>query len=107
MINNKKVKVLIIIGILILSCIVLTNEKSIVEATPPEDIELDYQYIYNITENLSNVIFNAYNEYNGEDIAKGRAFGTKGEKYARDIIIKPEMINLNLYNPSLDPPYLD
>ena len=34
---------------------------------------LDVQYIYNITEALSNIIFTEYDEENGE-IAKGRFF---------------------------------
>lgn len=46
---------------------------------------LDLQYIYNLTENLSNIIFTEYNESKGE-IAKGRAFGTKGEHKAAEIL---------------------
>jgi len=46
---------------------------------------LDAQYIYNISENLSNIIFTEYNESAGE-IPKGRAFGTKGEHKAAEII---------------------
>ncbi len=46
---------------------------------------LDSRFIYNITVALSNIIFNVYNESNG-DIAKGRAFGTKGEHRAAEII---------------------
>ena len=34
-------------------------------------------HIYNITKALSNIIFTEYDEENGE-MAKGRAFGTKG-----------------------------
>jgi hypothetical protein len=57
--------------------------------------QLDLQYIYNITENLSNIIFTEYNESNGE-IAKGRAYGTIGEQKAAKIINK-HMIALGLY----------
>jgi hypothetical protein len=46
---------------------------------------LDIQFIYNMTQNLSNIIFDLYDEENGE-IAKGRFFGTKGEHYAAKII---------------------
>jgi hypothetical protein len=59
------------------------------------DSILDLQFIYNITENLSNIIFTAYDEENGE-IAKGRAFGTKGEHKAADILYK-NMTKLGLY----------
>lgn len=56
---------------------------------------LDLQYIYNITENLSNIIFTAYDEENGE-IAKGRAFGTNGEHKAAEILYE-NMTKLGLY----------
>jgi len=56
---------------------------------------LDVQYIYNITKALSNIIFTEYNESNGE-IAKGRAYGTKGEHKAADILFE-NMTELGLY----------
>lgn len=56
---------------------------------------LDLQYIYNITENLSYIIFTEYNESSGE-IAKGRAFGTKGEHKAAEILYD-NMTKLGLY----------
>ncbi|MCK4364803.1 MAG: M28 family peptidase [Thermoplasmatales archaeon] len=56
---------------------------------------LDLQYIYNLTENLSNIIFTEYNESAGE-IAKGRAFGSKGEHKAADILFE-NMTKLGLY----------
>jgi len=57
--------------------------------------QLDVQYIYNLTENLSNIIFTEYNESNGE-IAKGRAYGSKGEQKAAEIIYE-NMTALGLY----------
>jgi len=48
---------------------------------------LDIQFIYNITEKLSNIIFDEYDEEKGE-IAKGRGFGTKGEHKAAEIIFE-------------------
>jgi len=45
----------------------------------------DINYIFNITAALSNIIFTEYDEDNGE-IAKGRAFGTKGEHKAAEIL---------------------
>ncbi len=50
-----------------------------------QKVSLDIQFIFNLTANLSNIIFNVYDEENGE-IAKGRAFGTKGEHRAAEII---------------------
>jgi len=43
--------------------------------------DLDYDFIYNKTENLSNIIFQ---EIWPTDLEKGRAFGTEGEIYAGD-----------------------
>lgn len=56
---------------------------------------LDLQYIYNITKALSYIIFTEYNESIGE-IAKGREFGTKGERKAAEILLE-NMTNLGLY----------
>jgi len=47
--------------------------------------QLDTDYIYNITKSLSDIVFTEYNESNGE-IARGRAFGTKGEHKAAEIL---------------------
>lgn len=58
-------------------------------------LDLDLQFIYNITENLSNIIFTEYNESAGE-LAQGRAFGSKGELKAAEIIYE-NMTMLGLY----------
>jgi hypothetical protein len=57
--------------------------------------KLDGDYIYNLTEALSNIIFTEYDEENGE-LAKGRAFGTKGEHKAAEILYE-NMTDLGLY----------
>jgi hypothetical protein len=57
---------------------------------------LDGYYIYNLTCALSKIIFTEYNESNGE-IAKGRAFGTKGEHKAAKILLE-NMTKLGLYS---------
>jgi hypothetical protein len=56
---------------------------------------LDIQYIYNITKALSYIIFTEYDEEAGE-LAKGRAFGTKGEHKAAEILYE-NMSKLGLY----------
>lgn len=56
---------------------------------------LDLQFIYNITENLSNIIFTEYNKSAGE-LARGRAFGTKGEHKAAEMLLE-NMSKLGLY----------
>jgi hypothetical protein len=60
-----------------------------------DDSDIDGYYIYNLTCALSNIIFTEYNESNGE-IAKGRAFGTKGEHKAAEILLE-NMTELGLY----------
>ena len=101
----KKYKIILC---LVLSFVILTSNASILVKSKTTDkkideykellIEnnsLDVNYIYNITRDLSNIIFTEYNEESGE-IAKGRAYGTKGEQKAAEIIFK-NMSNLGLY----------
>lgn len=56
---------------------------------------LDGWFIYNITAALSNIIFTVYDTKQGE-IPKGRAFGTKGEHHAAEIIAE-NMTKLGLH----------
>jgi hypothetical protein len=46
---------------------------------------LDVRYIHNLTENLSAIVFRSYNE-SAREIAKGREFGTVGERAAAKIL---------------------
>lgn len=61
----------------------------------PNESVLDIDYIYNITKALSYIIFTEYNESAGE-IAKGRAYGTKGEHRAAKLLLD-NMTDLGLY----------
>lgn len=96
--NNFRNVLTTIIIILILGAVIIpgasinvvekkdTNDYFINSLTNKMDqVSLDYGLIRNITENLSNIIFTEYNETNGE-IAKGRAFGSKGEQRAAEIL---------------------
>ncbi|MCK4364452.1 MAG: M20/M25/M40 family metallo-hydrolase [Thermoplasmatales archaeon] len=91
LVNNKlKCGITLIVFFLLLNSFVfqgLGDNGSIIKNSDYEySYEfLDLKYIYNITENLSNIIFTEYNESAGE-IAKGRAFGTKGEHKAAQIL---------------------
>jgi len=67
---------------------------------------LDWHFIRNITENLSYVILNPI-VYGEDELKMGRDFGSDGEHYAAFNILQDEMINLSLYNPGLDPPYIE
>lgn len=87
----------------IVDCCMLENLPiySAIES-PETNMRLDSRFIYNITVALSNIIFNVYNESNG-DIAKGRAFGTKGEHRAAEIIYENmTLLGLNTTFEQLD-----
>lgn len=62
-------------------------------------IGLNYSYIKEKTEELSYIIFN---EYLPGELAKGRAFGTKGERAAAEDIAD-WMEEIGLYNVTLEP----
>jgi hypothetical protein len=98
----KKLNVVIITMLMCLTAIVLTPIESNVEATS----ELDYDFIYNITYNLSRTIYDAPLDYG---LAKGRYFASEGERFAANESIRSEMINLGLYDPTPNKnlPYLD
>ena len=104
--NNDFLKyafvVLIIILLLMIPCVnsyaPIEPEDSLLYVSHSSKVnegELDSQFVYNITANLSNIIFNVYDEEHGE-IAKGRAFGTKGEHKAAEIIYE-NMTKIGLY----------
>jgi len=86
--GEKMKKKLSILAILMLLCSTMViNNNFNVEASSGNggkgSFDLDFQFIYNISNNLSNVIYDAYDE--GE-LQKGRNFGSKGEHYAADYI---------------------
>jgi len=71
--------ILITIILCATSIIIIYNDTSNVAASESGgeyDFILSSDIIYRITENLSNVIYTAYDD---SDLRKGRAFGSKGE----------------------------
>lgn len=54
-----------------------------------EEVEFDYQFMWNVTVDLSNVVRNAYE---GDEIHKGRAFGTEGDYFTANLI-RDHLIN--------------
>jgi len=98
--RKKLIAIFVMLLITFSTIVIIPNDLVLIaEASPDEeDVELDYQFIYNITENLSNVIFDAYEE--GE-LRKGRAFGSKGELYAAKYI-EDVMNEIGLSNVQLD-----
>jgi len=77
---KKKVLAIIVCMLLITNAIVIVSNDTKVEATSggggaEEDIGLDFQYIKNITKDLSDVISNTL-VYGLGELKKGRAFGS-------------------------------
>ena len=106
MVIKQKIKVMLIVGLLYLSSIVILNSNAIAKAIPEAVEDLDYRYIRNFTADLSRIILDE-NVYPPGTIPKGRFFGSVGEQHAAKEILQDEMIDIGLYNPSLDPPFLD
>lgn len=84
----RKTLVSILVFILITSAFIQTSisKNSIVSVkniSARSEGKLDIEYIYNLTEALSYIIFTEYNE---SEIARGRSFGSKGELKAAEII---------------------
>jgi hypothetical protein len=93
---KEKIYVLIVTLLMCLSVIVIIPNDFKVEATSGSgnnSLGLDYDYIWNITENLSNVI---YNVYEPNEIPRGRSFGSKGGYYTVNNITIPEMNAIGL-----------
>ena len=106
--RKKIIGIFVCIMLVLTAVVIIVPDNLKVEATPGSgggegDIGLNFSYIRMITENLSNVIY----KYPSGMLQKGRAFGTWGEQYTADQIIQDEMIEIGLYNPGLDPPYLE
>jgi hypothetical protein len=101
---KNKIIVIFVCMLLLTATLVIISVDLKVEATSGEKdnriINLDYQYIYNISENLSNIIFNAYEP---GDLEKGREFGSKGEHYAASYIAD-NMSFLKVVQPRFRPP---
>ena len=100
---SRKIYILILTLVLCLSNIVIVLNESNVEATTGgggqsgeigEIIGLDLDYMWEVTDNLSNVVRVAYDT---GDIRKGRAFGTEGDRYTADYL-EDEMDDLDLDN---------
>jgi len=85
--KNKKICILVcmLMTISTMTTILYTNNIKVEASDGGGDdnnrIGLDYDFMWNVTNNLSKVVYNAYS---GNDIRKGRSFGTKGEQYTAD-----------------------
>ena len=88
---ERKIGVIIIISLLLLSSIVVfVNNELNVEATGGEgggdidNIGLPYDFMWNVSKTVSNATYEAYP---GDEINKGREFGSKGENWTANKIV--------------------
>lgn len=90
----KKIKTIFLIGLLLLASImVIVNNDVDVEATGGggngnnngNSIGLDMEYFYNITYNLSRVV---HDVYKGNEIRKGRDFGSAGDQWTAEYLFR-------------------
>jgi len=84
--RRLKLKAVFITILLCTSLIIIQNKISNVVASESDsenDFILSTDMICRVTENLSNVIYTAYDD---SELRKGRAFGSKGEHYAADYL---------------------
>ena len=94
----KHQKILVIITALVLSMVnillISNDDKVLASAGGGNDgdgncnMGINLSYIWEITQKLANVTYDAYNE---TDIPRGRAFGSKGAQFTIDEILEPEM----------------
>jgi len=97
----KKISVISVISMLVITSIGIIINNDDVQATPDlEDITFDYQLIYDVTQNLSWRINQSYDIAHGE-LAKGRDFGSQGERDAAEYIAQI-MDEFDLYAPNFD-----
>lgn len=92
----KKISVLLVVSMLVLtSIIIVTNNHDVRATQEPENDPFDYQLIHNVTQYLS---WRINQSYDTSELAKGRFFGSKGEHDAANHLAM-EMYELHLYDP--------
>ena len=90
---KKKIFVLVVTMLMVLSAIVIIHSDTEVEASGGEGggsgsgnngIGLDNGFVWNVTRDLSDIIRTEYDIKKG-DIPKGRAWGTDGDRHAQNL----------------------
>jgi hypothetical protein len=102
--RNKIIVIFIVMLLSISGMQLVFDDVNVIADTGGEEGEyLDYQLIHSVTDNLSKTIYTSYDEKNGE-LAKGRAFGTKGEwdaaKYLNDTF--NDILNITAYKEPIE-----
>ena len=98
--ENKKnwpiISFIILILITLLFCSIVFNID--VEASTSNNIEnigIDYDFIFDVTDKLSETIFLPDHGKDENDIYKGRSYGTVGEWYAKNLVVNWMFNNTN------------
>lgn len=76
--------------------IIFQNDTIVCADPPPQEPQFDFNYIYNITYKLSDII---YSSYGPNELAQGRFFATPGERDAA-VYLADEMEKIGLYDPT-------
>ncbi|MCX6665410.1 MAG: hypothetical protein NT038_05050 [Euryarchaeota archaeon] len=81
----RKIAAISLVIILFLGGIAIKPTDNTVKADTESqgNLHLDTQYVWNITSNLSDIIFQSYNT---SELQKGREFGSKGEQQAANLV---------------------
>jgi hypothetical protein len=86
---ERKISAIIISLLILTSIVVIVNNELYVEATGGEgegdidNIGLDYNFLWNVSDNVSQAVYKAWE---GDEITKGREFGSKGDIWTADLI---------------------
>jgi hypothetical protein len=92
----KKISVLLVVSMLVMTSIIIVMNNHDVQATQePRNDPFDYQLIHDVTQYLS---WRINQSYNTSELAKGRYFGSKGEHDAAQFIAT-KMGDIGLANP--------
>ncbi|MCX6666606.1 MAG: hypothetical protein NT038_11210, partial [Euryarchaeota archaeon] len=81
---RRKIISILLVAAMCMTSIVIVPKNIEVKADPGGEgyNDIDTSLVYSVCQNLSNVIFDAYDD----ELRKGREFGSKGELYASDFI---------------------
>lgn len=97
---NKILSIFVCVLICLSSILILPDDFKVGASSGEggsKDIGLDYDYMWNITKDLSYIIFNENVYPPSENILrKGRGFGTEGERWTAEHILKPNMTAIGL-----------
>jgi len=102
--RNKIIVIFIVMLLSISGMQLVFDDVNVIADTGGEEGEyLDYQLVYDVTEDLSKIVNDVYDVENGE-LAKGRAFGSKGEHWAANYLNNTfnDILNITAYTERIE-----